>query len=259
MQLVDRVAEVLYCLQAEPGGLGVSEIAARASLAKSTTHRLLQALERCGLVAQDSGSQRYTLGLRLLALASTVLQETGIPLVSSLEPMRRLRDLSGETVCLHLRVGLHRVCVGQVESPHEIRYTMQIGKPFPLYTGASGKLLLAFAPEPVVEQVIETTRLARLTPHTITDRAELLRQLRAIRGDGHAISFGERIPLVAAAAASIREERGQVIACITLYGPRMRLNRRRMEELLPALLATAREISGQVTPTGAARPDSPCP
>jgi len=248
MQMVDRIAEVLYCLQRDPAGLGVTEVAQRVGLAKSTTHRLLHALERCGLVAQDVQTQRYALGLRLLALASSVLQERGVPLVSSLEPMRRLRDLSGETVCLHVRLGLHRVCVGQVESQHEIRYTMQIGKPFPLYTGASGKLLLAFAPERVLDQVVQTSGLARLTPHTISDRAELERQIQAIRSQGYAISFEERIPLVSAAAAAIRDGQGQVVACVSLYGPRMRLDEQRIEQHLPALLATAQEISRGIAP-----------
>lgn len=248
MRLANRIIDVLYCLQTEGGGLGVTDIASRVALPKSTTHRLLQALESRWLVAQDLVTQRYTLGMGLVALSSAVLQEKNILLAPSQGPMEKLRDVSGETVCLHVASGLERVCIRQVESPHRVRYTIEIGKPLPLYSGASGKLLLAYMPERVVDRVIERTRLTPIYKGTITDPATLREQLSAIRRDGYSCSFEETTPLGAAVATSVRDDRGQVIACVTIYGPLMRLGKERIEELLPDLMATAREISNAVAP-----------
>lgn len=252
MRLADRIVDLLYCLQSDGSGIGVTEIALKVGLPKSTTHRLLQALERRSLVVQDDRTQRYTLGLGLLAMASTVLQQRNLFLLPAHKDMERLRDLSGETVCLHVPLGLERVCISQVESPHAIRYTMEIGKPMPLYGGATGKLLLAYMPDRVVDQVVQMTGLAPLTPNTITDPLQLREELRTVRTQGYAVSFEETAPLVAAAAAPVRDGRGQVIASVTLYGPRMRLTEERMPGLLPELLATARSISDSMCrPLGA--------
>lgn len=248
MRLADRIIDILYCLQTEGAGLGVTDIASRVGLPKSTTHRLLQALENRWLVVQDLETQRYTLGMGLVALSSAVLQEKNLLLAPSQGPMEKLRNISEETVCLHIASGLERVCIRQVESPHPVRYTSEIGKPVPLYSGASGKLLLAYMPDRVVDRLIERTRLVPLTPNTITSPNVLREQLETIRREGYSVSFEETSPLGAAVAAPVRDERNQVIACITIYGPRMRLGEERIAELLPRLLECSREISDAVAP-----------
>lgn len=248
MRLADRIVDILYCLQMEGAGLGLGEISQRVDLPKSTTHRLLQAIEKRGLVVQDNTTQRYALGLGLVAMASAVLQEKNILLAPSQGPMERLRNLSGETVCLHLISGLERVCIRQVESPHAIRYTIEIGRPWPLYCGAAGKLLLAYLPDRVVDQVIETTQLAPLTPNTITDPKKLKSELEVIRSRGYATSYEETTLMASAAAVPVKDGRGQVIACISLFGLRVRLGEERITELLPELLKAAQEISSAIAP-----------
>lgn len=243
MRLANRIVDVLYCLQTEVGGLGVTEIAEKTGLPKGTVHGLLRALADRGLVVQDSFTQRYGLGLGLLVMASTLLRGRSLLLGFAQERMERLRDQSGETVCLHIPFGLERVCVLQVESHQAIRYAMEVGKPVPLYCGAAGKVLLASMPEQVVDQVIYVTGLAPLGPNTVTDAVELRRQLEAIRSDGYSITFEERTPSGATAAAPVRDGSGQVVACVALYGPRYRLNESRLKELVPELLAVASEIS----------------
>ncbi len=249
MRLADRIVDILYCLQKESAGLGVSEIAQRVALPKSTTHRLLQAVEARGLVVQDFVSQRYALGLGLVAMASTVLQEKNILLAPSQGPMERLRNLSGETVCLHLPSGLERVCIRQVESPNPIRYAIEVGKPWPLYCGAAGKLLLAYMPDRVVDQVIQMTGLTPIAPRTITDPLELRRELTIVRSQGYAVSFEETTPMASAAAAPVRDSHGNVIACVSLFGVRARLDEQRVAGLIPELLTTAREVSSAISPS----------
>ena len=67
-QSVERALAVLRCLDAAGDDLGVSELAARAGLTVSTTHRLLQALRTDGIVDQDERTHRYHLGPGLVAL-----------------------------------------------------------------------------------------------------------------------------------------------------------------------------------------------
>ncbi|MCL4465355.1 MAG: IclR family transcriptional regulator [Chloroflexi bacterium] len=246
MRLVDRVVDVLSCLQDEAGGLGVTEISERTGLPKSTVHGLLNALAGRALVVQEPLTQRYGLGLGLVRMASVFLRERNLLLGVAQRHMERLRELSGETVCLHIPYGLERVCLAQVESFNAIRYTMEVGKPEPLYCGATGKLLLAYMPQEVVERVIEVSGLVPLTPYTITDPVALRRELAHIRARGYAVSYEERALLASAVSAPLRDGHGQVVGCLTVYGPRARLDEARVERLLPAVQSTAGELSRAV-------------
>ena len=90
----------------------VTDLAKQHGLSKSTTHRLLKSLENTSIVRRDPITRRYYIGPLMLDLASRpIISHQGLT-ISAFEEMRRLRDLTQETVVLHIRIGLERVCLG---------------------------------------------------------------------------------------------------------------------------------------------------
>lgn len=206
---------------AEPE-LSVTELALRLGLAKSTVHRLLSTLARGGLVAQNPRSSRYRLGLRLYELGNMAV--SGLELrEEALDEIEALRNATGETVHVGVRDGCDVVYIERRESNYTLRLFSHIGRRQPVHATSTGKAILAFEPEAVVEQVF-AAGLRPLTPHTIT-RPEALRQcLREIRERGYVVSVEEAELGVASVGAPIRDHSGQVIGAISVAGPVQRLN-----------------------------------
>ena len=110
-------------LLAEWGDGSVTEIAETIGSTGSAVHRILTALKRKEVVAQDGDSQRYSLSWSVLSLARSLSARADIRTLAH-PKMVRLRDLSEETLTLNMRSGLNRVCIEQVESPHEVQATV---------------------------------------------------------------------------------------------------------------------------------------
>ncbi len=160
--------------------------------------------------------------------------------------MVELRDRTGETVGLHLRVGRQRACVAQVESPHELRMRLEIGRPLPLYCGAASKVLLAEMGPEEVDGVIRETGLEPLGPGSIRDPEALRAELRNIRRNGHAISREERTPGGVTVAAPVRDRSGATIASLSVYGPVVRVDEQCLASWVPLVVEAAESISREL-------------
>ena len=241
---VDRAIDMLYALSQEKR-VGVRELARRLNMSKSTVQRILASLECRSLVTHDPVTQHYRIGAGVIQLASSFLQEGD--LVTRATPhLQKLRDKTGETVCLHTCVEFRRVTVLQVESPRELRWTVEIGRPYPLHVGCSGKLLMAYLPESTIEEYLRATPLEPLTSRTITNIDQLRADLQQIRNQGYAISFGERVAGGAGISAPVFDASGQVIAAISVYGPDSRLTRDVIAAFLGDVCQTAGNLSADL-------------
>jgi len=139
-----------------------------------------------------------------------------------------------------------RAVVDQVESHQELRRTYtELGTPIPLPLGAPGKAMLAFVPQDVRSATLARP-IARVTPETITDPAELAAQLDEIRARGYAMSFAERTPGIRTVAAPVFDHAGDVVGCLSISGPETRMPRGRMEELAAAIVDAARQVSARL-------------
>ncbi|MDQ2743383.1 MAG: IclR family transcriptional regulator [Chloroflexota bacterium] len=192
VEKIARIFEVVKCA----GGLGVSEIARRADLSKSTAHGLLGALVETGLLSATGDGRGYVLGSWLGDLGA-VARDQGILDVAGPE-LTNLSHETGETV-LFGRVSNDRVMVmASRESPHLLYLSVPIGSNLPLFAGALGKARLALeASEPDIPG-----SLPRYTGRTITDRAAYLREVARTREIGFALDRGEYLPGICAAAAA---------------------------------------------------------
>ncbi len=244
-QTILRAAALVDLLAQEGKELGVREIARRAGLTRSTAHRLLVSLELIGLVEQAPLTDKYRLGHKAVYWASRSSQQSGLR-EKALPHMTRLRDQTQETVGLSVRVRGGRTYLAQVESRHDIRWTMETGRLLPLHAGAPGKLLLACLPDAEVEAVLRRLRPRRLTPATPISRNQILAAIRKIRRDGVAVGVGEVVVGSATIAAPVREARGEVVAALSVSGPSFRFTEARRAAAVPALRAAAADLSREL-------------
>jgi DNA-binding IclR family transcriptional regulator len=196
---------------------GVTELAGRVGLRKSSTHRLLVALARVQLVRYDAVARRYNLGFRVLRWTATWLDRLDVR-TCALPYLRSIREKCEETVSLNLRDGHRRVAVERLETTRELRFVVDLGTPLPLHVGASGKAILAFLPADEVAEVLDG---ARLGPRA---RAALRRELEGIRRLGSAVSLGERIPGSGSVAAPIFNHERSVIGSVSVLSLAVRLS-----------------------------------
>lgn len=232
---VERALDVLLCFAGEPQGLGVTQIAEKLQLYKSTVHRILAALESRGFVRQDAASGRYHLGLKALELASGYLASGDVPSVAY-PHMIGLRDRTQETVSLYVRDGCERVRVQRAEGPLTVRRVVGLGERLPLYLGASGKVLLAWAPAGERAALLD-----RCLPPGF-DRQALELDLVQTLERGWAVSLEEREAGAASVAAPVLDRTGRCMAALAISGPVTRFDPAAAERLSPLLLATARSI-----------------
>jgi DNA-binding IclR family transcriptional regulator len=238
-------ADILYAVAQATEGVGPRLLATKVRAPLATVYRIAQALQTKGLIVQDEVTKAYRLGDGAAVLAAAF--QRGEELIgASLPSMRRLRDLVGETVCLHVRVGEQRIPIAQVESTHEIRYVTEVGLPQPLHAGAASKLLMAYLPPAELKRLITRAGRKRFTRQTITERRRLAAELEEIRRAGFAISFGERVAGAVGVAAPIFRLDGSVRACLSIFGPDSRLDAKAIATHREAFLAATRRIGSRL-------------
>lgn len=233
VRAVERALDILLCFAKSPRELSLSEMAREVGLHKSTAHRLLLSLQAKGFVRRQSGSDKYILGWSVLELLGNVYLSDELTTLA-LPEMTKLRDVTGETISLYIRSGIERIRIQAVESNEPIRNVVAIGKTYPLYIGASGKVLLAFADDAVVREVLARERIP-----SDFGRDELHHQLDKIRKDGYAVSIQERDAGAAAMAAPVFGRNQECIAAVSISGPVSRFTPDKMDQHVTDLVTAA--------------------
>jgi DNA-binding IclR family transcriptional regulator len=239
---IEKAIDILFCFDPQHMHLRLTDISQRLGLHKSTTHRLLSLLKKKRLITADVASQLYSLGPGVVELAWIILRQQDLRTICY-PYLEHLRQATNETVSLYIRMGDRRVCVEELESGQEIKYSQTVGLAAPLHVGAPGKVLLAFLPHGELETLLATLQLTAVTPNTLTDRAQLLEELATVRQRGYAVSVGERSPWASAAAAPIQDWSGKPLAAISVLGPSHRLT----HELLPALGQQVQQVALEIS------------
>ncbi|HWQ15581.1 MAG TPA: IclR family transcriptional regulator [Roseiflexaceae bacterium] len=240
IQSVRRAVALLRALAGDAPALGVSELARRAGLHKSTASRLLATLEREGLVEREPGSDRYRLGFEIARLAGQVTHFGDLRLAAR-PALLALAEAARETVHLAVRDGDEVINIEQVAGPHLVREANWVGRRTPLHCVANGKALLAFAPPAVLERVLAGP-LPAFTPRTVTSPAALRRELALVRERGYAAALGEVEEGLHAVAAPVLGRDELAVAAVSVSGPSYRVTPAR----LPELGALAREAAGRI-------------
>lgn len=246
VQSFDRAVSILDAFTMDRPEMGVSELARVTGLSRSTTHRLLATLQYHELVQQLPNSKNYALGPHVLRLAQVTLSKANLRTIAQ-PVMTWLRDQCDETVGLHVAQGERaRIVLDQVESRQPLRRTYtDIGQPIPIHQGAPGKVLLAYRPPEVREEVL-SAGLEGATSRTITDPEKLRAELRRVLKQSYALSFEERVPEISTISVPVRNHTGKVIAALGVTGPSSRLSKKRLLEFFPSTAEAAQTISGSL-------------
>jgi IclR family acetate operon transcriptional repressor len=226
-QAIDRAAQLLVRVVESAEPLGIGELAAGSGLPKSTTSRLVSALERQGLVQRFGDTRTLRPGPVLLRFAhrdgNRSLVELAGPVLDLLAAETR------ETINLAVPSPLGVEHVAQRDSEHFVGVTNWVGRRIPHHVAANGKVFLAHG------AVALPARLEAFTPHTVTRLDALLHELARIRASGYATAINE-LELGLAALAAPVVDNGVVIGALSISGPDARLTVERAEQLAPLLI-----------------------
>jgi IclR family acetate operon transcriptional repressor len=224
-QSIERGAQLLVHVVEQDDAPTVGELAQLAGLPKSTTSRLVAALERQGLVQRDPARGAIKPGPVLLRYAR---RETSGPDLVELagSSLERLARVSGETANLGVATSTAVEMLDQRDSRHILGSTNWVGQRVPHHGSVIGKVFLANG-----ALAVPAGPLEHLAPRTITDPAELRRDLERVRARGYAIAVDELEPGLWAVAAPVRDAGGTVVAALSISGPTVRLHEGLLDEL----------------------------
>jgi DNA-binding IclR family transcriptional regulator len=243
-QSIDRAAQLLVRVVESGEPTSVGELAETTGLPKSTTSRLVGALERQGLVQRD-GRASVRPGPVLLRFAGR--DDFARLVAGSAAALDRLAAASGETVNLGIAAPTGVEQLDQRDSQHFIGSTNWLGRQVPYHCTAQGKVFFAFGAAPFPEAPLD-----RRAPRTIVDAAELARELETVRAEGYATTLDELEPGLWAVAAPVFTPDGAV-AAISISGPTTRLHGGQLSDLGRLLVDECTELSARLAPIYAKR------
>lgn len=239
-QSIDRAAQLLVHVVESGEPTSVGELAETTGLPKSTTSRLVGALERQGLV-QRHGRASIRPGPVLLRFAGR--DDFADLTAIAGDTLDRLAAASGETVNLGVSTPLGVDQLDQRDGRHFIGSTNWVGRQVPLHCTAQGKVFLAYGTAPPPELPLE-----RHAPRTIVEPDALADELECVRARGYATTLDELEPGLWAVAAPILESDG-VVAAISISGPTTRLHEGLLAELGELLVEELSSLSARLGTT----------
>ena len=232
---------LLRCFAANRTELRLVELTRMVGLNKTTTFRLLTALESAGMIERTPGEDAYHLGPELMALGSLALGSSGLRLAC--RPV--LQDLAAETretATIEVLVEDQVLILDEITGSHVIGALPSLGTRWPVHTTSTGKVLLAHMDEDQLGKHL-AARLEAATPRTITSRPAFLRELERVRERGYATNDEELEAGYVGAAAPVRTADGTVIGALSVGGPKARLGGERLTQIASALPAAADDVS----------------
>jgi IclR family transcriptional regulator, pca regulon regulatory protein len=249
-QSLERGLAILAAFSPDRPLLGISELAQRLGLTRSTTHRYVATLARLGYLDQDEQTRRYRLGIRVLDLGFTVLGSLELREIAA-PYLQRLTGTTGHTSNLAIRDDTDVILIDRIRGRpgryHHLEFTLHVGSRIPSYCSANGKALIAFLPPADLEELLDRVELVPRGPRTLGSRAALAGELSQVRRTGIAVSDEELESGLRSIAVPLRSRAGTVVAAINLVilwspAPTSEL----VDQFGPALQTTARHISSLV-------------
>ncbi|CAL8899785.1 IclR family transcriptional regulator [Kocuria varians] len=239
--VIANAVSVLRCFTHDDPLLGVTEIAGRIGLHKSTVSRILATLEQENLVERDPQTRRYGLGLGLITLAGPLLADLDERRVAY-PVLQELTAQTGETSALVVWNGAETVCVEQIPSPQEIKHTIPLGTRYDTALSSSVQVFLAAQPAERVRALLLAGTVTHLA--TTEDAIEsYLQQLATVRDEGVAVNYGRTHVDEVGVAAPVRDHRNETVAAVMIAAPRYRVTEDQVSHLVAACTAAAEEVS----------------
>ena len=218
VQSIERAFAVLGALT--DGPIGVTEVADRVGLPKSTAARMLASLAREGAVEQVPGETRYRLGGRIETLATGLVATRSVVVVAR-PHLAELAASIGEAAGLSIPDDREVHYIDQVDTPNPVGIRDWTGSRVPMHAVSAGLVFLAHRSTAAIERYLAEPLLA-LTPRTTTDPEILRERLRAVALAGFAWVHDEFAEGISSVAAGIADASGEVVAAVHVHGPSYR-------------------------------------
>ncbi|WP_374686892.1 IclR family transcriptional regulator [Promineifilum sp.] len=240
-QAVRRAMALLKAFDDDHPAWGLSDLARQTGLNKTTTFRLLSALERDGMVARGDDGERYVLGPEVAVLGGRALRANNLRAVARPE-LERLADDTRETASLEVFSGGEMLVIDEIVGSHLMSGVPDLGSRWPLHASSTGLAVLAFLPEETAANLLSRV-LTPITPATMTDRVALQAELACIRERGYSIADESLEVGLIAIAAPVYDHDGRAMAALSIAGPKLRLT----AECVPAIGERVRAAAGRVS------------
>jgi IclR family transcriptional regulator, KDG regulon repressor len=238
---VAMAIRLLKAFSEDQAEIGVSALALRLGLAKSTVHRLAVTLVAEGMLEKNPQTDKYRLGIELFRLGTLVRRRMDLP-TEARPYLFELRERTHETVLLGIPADADVMYVYHLESPQAIRMRSDLGARRPAFCTAVGRAILAFQPVEATQQVLAGPLRPR-TAATVTDPARIRELLEAVRRVGYAIEDEESEAGMRAIAAPVRNAAGVVVGAVGVAGPMQRLSMKVLGDIAGPLLEATAAIS----------------
>ncbi|BBX35860.1 IclR family transcriptional regulator [Mycolicibacterium mageritense DSM 44476 = CIP 104973] len=220
--------------------LGVTEIARKVDLHKSSVSRILATLEKAGYVERDNSTGRFRLGLGLIALTGPLLANLDVRRVAQPE-LEELTRRTGETSALMVWNGHESVVVEQVQSPQQVKHTASVGTRYDTYQSSSVQVFLSEMPRAEVQRLFDRRLL--VGPDDTQAVHAYLEELDRARDQGYAVNDGRTSIEEVGICAPVHDHRGVLVAAILLSAPRFRVPPTMLEPIGRTVAETARHVS----------------
>ena len=218
--------------------LGVTEVAHRVGLHKSTISRILSGLAQTGYVERDDATGKYRLGLGIITLAGPLLAELDVRRLA-IDKLEHLTETTRETSALSVWNGSEAVAVEQVPSPQAVKHTAYVGTRYNRWESSSVRVFLSHLPLQEVGELLASGRI-RADP---TPPEDLETALALVRDQGYDVNDGRTDPQEFGISVAVHDYSGAVAGCVTLSVPRSRVAEKDVDRLMDAVRRAAQRIT----------------
>jgi DNA-binding IclR family transcriptional regulator len=240
VDVVLKATSILDCFLCGQPEISLHEISQKTGMYKSRILRLCGSLVTKGYLIPVARS-KYKLGPKLLMLGK--IYERSSTLISLARPvLRDLALLTGESVKLFAVEGKERICLARELGQSRLQYVVGEGELLPLYAGAGGKVLLAYAPEDFRREILDMA-MKRSSPKLIVSGGRLQEELSTIRRQGYAITKNELSSAVCGIAAPVFDHTNVICASLTVAGAIQLFTVERTREMLRHTIDSAHKLS----------------
>ncbi|MFF2853482.1 MULTISPECIES: IclR family transcriptional regulator [unclassified Peribacillus] len=217
LSTLDKGLQVITYLSIINRPISIGELSKEMNINKSTMFRILKTLQKRGFVfQQDNGD--YSLRVEEFnIIVDRFDQNEALQRILRSE-LEKLSKQCAETVTLSVLVDEKVECIDKIDSHESVHVTHIIGRYSPLHAAASGKVVLAFIPQPKIDTIINGKELEKFTDSTIVSVRILEKELIEIKKNGFAVSHGELDLGISAVAAPIFSKTGKIIGSVSILG-----------------------------------------
>jgi DNA-binding IclR family transcriptional regulator len=243
IQSLSRGLTLLTLIAESTSPLSLTELSHKTKLSKSAIQRLTYTLENLELLSRNQETKKFRLGPKMTSMALSVVRNLDLSKIA-LPYMQATATDTGETVGLAILSGSDVVYINFIKTTNLIVIDRNIGDRIPAYCSSSGKAILAFLLESQLDNILQRTKWKRFTPHTITNKKDLCRELERVRIRGFSTNKEEINLGAIGVAAPVKNALGEVIAAVNIMVPTIRCS---MEELETVYARKVMEMADKIS------------